>query len=101
MTHHLEDRSSIRDVKPVDSYPPARMLWCYRSSTLRPSFHFYRFAVTYEARTKTMLQVVRLGFAWLTVALFLLFGSSWLTEPIAPITAAVLFVWLFATMVWS
>ena len=48
-----------------------------------------------------MTQVVRLGFAWLTVALFLLFGSSWLAEPIAPATAAVLFLWLFATMVWS
>lgn len=45
--------------------------------------------------------IVRLGFAWLTVALFLLFGSQWLAEPIGSATAGVLFVWLFATMVWS
>ena len=45
--------------------------------------------------------VVRLGFAWLTVALFLLFGNRWLADPIAPATAGGLFVWLFATMVWS
>src|SRR5262245_10992766 len=50
---------------------------------------------------RTMAQMVRLGVAWITVALFLLFGSQWLADPIAPATAAVLFVWLFATMVWS
>jgi Ca2+:H+ antiporter len=48
-----------------------------------------------------MKQAVSLGFAWLTVALFLLLGGTWLAEPIAPLTAAVLFVWLFATMAWS
>jgi Ca2+:H+ antiporter len=48
-----------------------------------------------------MTQAVRLGVAWLTVALFLLFGSTWLAEPIGSVTAAVLFVWLFATMLWS
>src|SRR5262245_1505473 len=50
---------------------------------------------------RTMAQMVRLGVAWITVALFLLFGSTWLAEPISSATAAVLFVWLFATMVWS
>jgi Ca2+:H+ antiporter len=48
-----------------------------------------------------MTQIVRLGFAWLTVALFLLFGSSWLADPIPPATAVLCFVWLFATMVWA
>jgi Ca2+:H+ antiporter len=48
-----------------------------------------------------MKQTVRLGFAWLTVVLFLVFGSTWLAEPISTAAAAVLFVWLFATMVWS
>ncbi|MBN9522511.1 calcium:proton antiporter [bacterium] len=47
------------------------------------------------------MQKVRLGFAWLTVALFLGFSGSWLADPIAPATAGVLFVWLFATMAWS
>src|SRR5262245_46561783 len=50
---------------------------------------------------RTMAQMVRLGVAWITVALFLLFGSTWLAEPISPAAAAVLFLWLFATMVWS
>ncbi len=48
-----------------------------------------------------MTQIARLVFAWITVALFLLFGSTWLNGPISTIAAAVLFLWLFATMVWS
>src|SRR2546430_1709908 len=48
-----------------------------------------------------MMQIARLGFAWITVALFLLFGIAWLAEPISPVVAAVLFLWLFATMVWA
>jgi Ca2+:H+ antiporter len=48
-----------------------------------------------------MTQIARLVFAWITVALFLLFGSTWLAEPISTTAAAVLFLWLFATMVWS
>ena len=47
------------------------------------------------------MQIARLGFAWITVALFLVFGSAWLAEPIPTAVAAVLFLWLFATMVWS
>lgn len=47
------------------------------------------------------MTLLRLGIAWATVALFLLFGSTWLAEPISPVVAVVLFVWLFATMVWS
>jgi Ca2+:H+ antiporter len=48
-----------------------------------------------------MMQIARLAFAWITVALFLLFGSTWLSDPISTPAAAVLFLWLFATMVWS
>src|SRR5262249_21330143 len=48
-----------------------------------------------------MALFARLGFAWATVALFLLFGGTWLGDPISPITAAVLFLWLFATMLWA
>lgn len=47
------------------------------------------------------MDLFRLGFAWVTVALFLLFGSSWLADPISPSVAAGLFLWLFVTMVWS
>ena len=48
-----------------------------------------------------MTQIARLVIAWVTVALFLLFGSTWLADPISTTAAAVLFLWLFATMVWS
>jgi Ca2+:H+ antiporter len=48
-----------------------------------------------------MTQIARLAFAWITVALFLLFGSTWLADPISTLAAAALFLWLFATMVWS
>src|SRR5262245_61781632 len=48
-----------------------------------------------------MKQIISLGAAWITVALFFLFGDTWLADPIAPTTAIVLFLWLFATMVWS
>ena len=48
-----------------------------------------------------MAQIARLVFAWATVALFLLFGSTWLADPISTPGAAVFFLWLFATMVWS
>ena len=48
-----------------------------------------------------MAQIVRLGVAWITVALFLLFGNAWLAKPIPSATATVTFVWLFVTMVWS
>jgi Ca2+:H+ antiporter len=48
-----------------------------------------------------MTQIARLVVAWATVALFLLFGSKWLADPISNTTAAGLFLWLFAAMVWS
>lgn len=50
---------------------------------------------------ETLAQGVQLGVAWVTVALFLLFGGTWLQEPISNPVAALLFLWLFATMVWS
>jgi Ca2+:H+ antiporter len=48
-----------------------------------------------------MALVARLLFAWATVALFLLFGGTWLGAQMSGLAAVVLFVWLFATMVWS
>ncbi len=59
------------------------------------------FAARAAERRHSIGQIVRLGIAWGTVALFLLFGKSWLADPIAPATAGVLFVWLFGVMVWS
>jgi Ca2+:H+ antiporter len=47
------------------------------------------------------MTLVRLAVAWATVGLFLLFGGTWLGDPITPAGAALLFLWLFATMVWS
>lgn len=49
----------------------------------------------------TMSQHFRLVFAWITVAIFLLFGKKWLGDDMPGALATVLFVWLFATMVWS
>ncbi len=48
-----------------------------------------------------MTQLVRLSFAWITVALFLLFGGTWIRGDMSVAVAGALFVWLFATMVWS
>jgi Ca2+:H+ antiporter len=42
----------------------------------------------------------RLAISWLTVALFLLFGGSWLSQLSSPLSAAVLFLWLFAVILW-
>jgi Ca2+:H+ antiporter len=49
----------------------------------------------------TATVIARLAVAWVTVALFLLFGSAWLGDPIPRAVAGVLFLWLFVTMVWS
>lgn len=48
-----------------------------------------------------MPQHLRLIIAWVTVAVFLLFGGRWVTDQMTGGVAAVLFLWLFATMVWS
>ncbi|WP_188796699.1 calcium:proton antiporter [Dyella nitratireducens] len=38
--------------------------------------------------------------AWLTVALFLLFGSAWVGNVSSPLAALLLFAWLFLVIVW-
>ncbi len=43
----------------------------------------------------------RLGFAWITVALFLLFGGAWLSDQAPVWQAAGLFLWLFVVIMWS
>src|SRR5262245_60051309 len=48
-----------------------------------------------------MKNIARLGFAWITAALFLMVGSTCLAEPITAGTAALLFLWVFGAMVWS
>src|SRR5215510_14982067 len=48
-----------------------------------------------------MKDIARLGVAWITVAVFLLFGDTWLAEPIPTGTAGLLFAWIFATMMWA
>ncbi len=48
-----------------------------------------------------MTQIARLAVAWATVVLFLLFGSRWLADPLSIAVAVILFLWLFATMMWS
>ena len=37
---------------------------------------------------------------WLTVALFLLFGSQWVGQMSSPLAALLLFAWLFLVIVW-
>ena len=48
-----------------------------------------------------MTNVARIVVAWITVALFFVFGSTWLAEPIANGTSAIVFAWIFGVMVWS
>jgi len=45
--------------------------------------------------------IARLGVAWITVALFLLFGGAWLGGHTPVWQAAGLFLWLFAVIMWS
>jgi Ca2+:H+ antiporter len=42
----------------------------------------------------------RLAIAWLTVALFVFFGSSWLADLSSPLRATMLFLWLFGVILW-
>jgi len=44
--------------------------------------------------------LVRPALAWLTVALFLMFGSGWIAHMERPAIGIVLFAWLFLTIVW-
>lgn len=46
------------------------------------------------------MTTMRLSAGWLTVALFLLFGSSWVGNISSPLAALALFVWLFLVIVW-
>jgi Ca2+:H+ antiporter len=47
-----------------------------------------------------LLLIGRLVIAWLTVALFLSVGGSWLADLNSPLRTAVLFIWLFAIILW-
>lgn len=46
------------------------------------------------------MTTMRLFAGWLTVTLFLLFGSSWAGNISSPLGALILFVWLFLVIVW-
>ena len=45
--------------------------------------------------------ITRLGVAWITVALFLLFGGAWLGGQASVLLSAALFIWLFVVVLWS
>lgn len=45
--------------------------------------------------------LARLGAAWITVVLFLLFGSSWLRDQTPVSLSGGLFLWLFVIILWS
>jgi Ca2+:H+ antiporter len=47
-----------------------------------------------------LFQIGRLAIAWLSVTLFVLFGGSWLADLSSPLRASLLFVWLFAIILW-
>ncbi len=49
---------------------------------------------------RMMAVIVRLAIAWATVALFLIFGESWLSDLSSPLIATALFIWLLAVIVW-
>lgn len=48
-----------------------------------------------------MAKPVRLGAAWASVAAFLLFGGSWLSEGVSNSVSAILFLWIFVVMLSS
>ena len=47
-----------------------------------------------------VVTVGRLGLAWVTVAVFTLFGGVWLAAPDMSITTGLLFLWLVAAVSW-
>jgi Ca2+:H+ antiporter len=47
-----------------------------------------------------LFQIERLAVAWLSVTLFVLFGGSWLADLSSPLRASLLFVSLFAIILW-
>jgi Ca2+:H+ antiporter len=53
-----------------------------------------------DEKVPPLFLIWRLAIAWLTVALLFLFGGSWLADLSFPLRAAVLFLWLFAVILW-
>jgi len=51
-------------------------------------------------RAGTGALIGRLAVAWATVALFFFFGERWLADINSAVQSALLFVWLFAVVVW-
>src|SRR6516225_11254289 len=51
-------------------------------------------------RAGTGALIGRLVVAWATVALFFFFGERWLADINSAVQSALLFVWLFAVVVW-
>ena len=49
---------------------------------------------------KTRALIGRLGIAWATVALFFFFGDRWFAGINSAVQSALLFVWLFAVILW-
>jgi Ca2+:H+ antiporter len=49
---------------------------------------------------KARILIARVAIAWLTVALFLLFGKRWLADLSSALWSALLFLWLFAIVLW-
>jgi Ca2+:H+ antiporter len=45
--------------------------------------------------------IARLATAWITVAAFLMFGGVWISDHTSVWQAALLFLWLFAVIMWS
>jgi Ca2+:H+ antiporter len=52
------------------------------------------------ARSRVMKTFIRPVLAWLSVALFLVFGSSWMSALASPAVGIGLFVWLFLAIIW-
>lgn len=45
--------------------------------------------------------IARLGFAWVTLGAFLLFGGTWIHAEMSSMAAGALLLWLFVAMVWA
>jgi Ca2+:H+ antiporter len=59
------------------------------------------FLVQDRVRQSSTGMIARLSVAWITVALFLLFGGAWLGDQTPVRQAAGLFLWLFTVIMWS
>lgn len=60
----------------------------------------HRCEATQAEPIETMILIARLAIAWATVALFFLRGDAWLADPDAGLRSTVLFLWLFAVILW-